>query len=275
MARSRSRERNRRKYSSSDDSDYERKRRGDRKKKRASRSRSRSTDSERKRYKDRESSSRYRSGYDDRPGRSSSRSERKDSKQRQNTRRDRSRSRSPSYRSRREKDSRKGGRNDSRDAKEDTSSTRTKEEGKQLSFKERVAKLASTSSDISANNAASELGNYKIDTAKVAEIDAQGFHQETFVSNANKKEAPNLNGKAPSADLPSGETSSHENAIFGASSQTVSNAIASTLTANGSNKHEFDDEILGPSLLIDQSTRTKRWLEKLQLIRKRILQESA
>ena len=273
-SRSRSRDRSRRKHSSSDESDYDRRKRSSKKKKR--RSRSRSTDSDRRRYKKSEGSRHHRSGYDD-DRRASSRSERKDSMQR-SRQRDRSRDRSPSDKSRREKEGRRSEKEESRESSNKITSQRSKDarenssrdvgDDKGLSLKERIAKLVSSSSDKS-----NLTTDYKIDNEKVAEIDTQGFHQQTFVSSATKK---NLNGSKVFNSTAENEKDSHESAIFGVSSQTVK-ASSSLVKSNGSNlsdQHDYDDEIFGPSLLIDQRLRTDRWLEKLQLIRQRILQES-
>lgn len=142
-----------------------------------------------------------------------------------------------------------------------------------LSLKERVAKLVSSSNEIPLDKTGMET-EYKIDSEKVAEIDSQGFHQQAFVSNAIERDGnKNFNGKSATDNSGLSEHDNHADAIFGSSLNTVS----STLTkSNGSNilNQDADDNIFGPSLLIDQRIRTERWLDKLKSIRQRVLQQS-
>lgn len=276
MARSRSWSRDRshrRKYSSSDDSDYDRRKRRTKKKKRNSRSRSRSTDSERRRYKSKES--RHRSSYDDRPSRSS-RSERRDTPR--SHRRDRSRSRSPNSKTRREKEVRRKEKSDTREITEKGESSRNvKEEKGQgdggLSFKERVARLVISSGHDGVAQSIKDEPECKIDDEKVAEIDSQDFHQQSFVSNAYDKDTSDGKGSCKQTETADkGEDHSHEDAIFGLSSST---SISAPSFPNGSSSHDSHDEIFGPRLLVDQNVRNQKWLNKLQQLRQKILKESA
>ena len=277
-SRSRSRDRNRRRHSSSDDSDYDRRKRSTKKKRRSSRSRSKSTESDRRRYRSKDSS-RYRSGYDGDHSRSSSRSGRRDSKKR-NSRRDRSRNRSPSDRSRTERDGARTERSVSREhSKQDGPKDLTEPENisargdSGLSFKERVAKLASSSSE-KLDDKSSVDPEYKIDSEKVAEIDSQGFHQQSFSSNAfDKSINRNDNDKSIAGNNAMDEHDNHADAIFGASSKTTPTALPKSTGSTLLNQ-DADDSIFGPILLIDQSKRTERWLEKLKLIRQRFVQQS-
>ena len=272
-SRSRSRDRSRRKYSSSDDSEYDRRKRSGKKKKRSSRSRSRSTESNRRRYKSKDGSR-----YDD-DSRSYSRSEKRDSKHRK-SRRDRSRDRSPSNKSRREREVGRTERSSTREHSHGSSTDRAKIVAENtatlgstgLSLKERVATLAKSSNEKVVDIAVSETERI-IDHEKVAEIDSQDFHQQTFVSNAFERDvSKGFNGKSAFDGNVTKEHDNHADAIFGSSSNTVTTLSALTI-ANGPNQG-IDDGLFGPRLLLDQKIKTEKWLTKLRLIRQSILEES-
>ena len=279
-SRSRSRSRGRRRRSSSEDSDYDRRKRGSKKKRR--RSRSRSADSDRRRYKSSGSSSRPRSsGHSSSHSRSSSRSERRDRSRER--RREHSRSRSPSERKHREKSDNKRGKDDKSSSKRDgerdninkkDKDSKSSQGEKTLSLKEKVSKLslaasANASIDVTSSNSMNYLPNSK----QIAEIEAKGFEQRTFVStNSWKKDSSQSNDKGDFENASTNPTN-HDTAIFGRSSSQIS--LSATAT-NGSdvNNHGFEDEIFGPSFGIDPALRNERWLDKLRFIRQRILRES-
>ena len=106
----------------------------------------------------------------------------------------------------------------------------------------------------------------------VAQIEAQGFEQHSFVSSATNNQNSNHSGRNKSQ--PKVQTKdSHENAIFG-NSNNDSIAATTLLKSNGMYKNCGEDDLLGPIFCVDQRIRTQRWLEKLKIIRDRISRES-
>ncbi|XP_065051312.1 arginine and glutamate-rich protein 1-B-like [Rhopilema esculentum] len=285
-SRSRSREKSRRKHSSSDESDYDRRKRDNKKKRRRSRSRSRSANSDRRKHKS--GSTHYRSsGHGSSHSRSSSRAEKRAEKSQYSRRnrsrsrspsdkrrRDRSKSRSPEERRRREKEERNKDGHNKKETSADIRKDVTAEKDGKISLKERVANLIETSSRNLSELCSANSATFDVDKEKIAEIEAQGFHQQTFVSNMNKKEPVTQNDNSQNYQM-STKSDSHENAIFGSSTSTFTPAPSSRIVpTNGSKATKDDDDLFGPSLLIDQNLRTERWLQKLTFIRQKILREA-
>eukprot|EP00112_Aurelia_sp_Birch-Aquarium-sp1_P002991 Seg1334.4 transcript_id=Seg1334.4/GoldUCD/mRNA.D3Y31 product="hypothetical protein" protein_id=Seg1334.4/GoldUCD/D3Y31 len=278
-SRSRSRSRGRRRHSSSEDSDYDRRRRDSKKKRRRSRSRSRSVDSDRRKYKS--SSSRHRtSGHSSSHSRSNSRSERRDRSRER--RRERSRSRSPADKKCREKSDNKtkrgkddkssSKRDGERDIKKDKEN-KSNQSDKSLSLKEKVSKLSlAASANTAIDVISSDSMNYQPNFEQIAEIEAKGFEQRTFVSTSWKKDDSQSNEKGGVENANENPTN-HDNAIFGKSSSQISLSAMAT-NGNGVNNHRFEDEIFGPSFGVDPELRNERWLDKLKFIRQKILRES-